>query len=193
MTASLAPEWIRSARHESCDHRGTMIAGARLGHGPRSGASAYGTLLNQAGGTPCHATGRRASVPTGSESARPLRENRGESSAAESIVRPGPRRAAVTIDERMLLEGGTNVVLLQPEERLQLAVLEDALSTFHRCSRVGSIRGRRLLAEVEAWFASDSSAGPFAFRSICAMLRLDPDHLRRRVRRPGVRLEPVVG
>ena len=50
---------------------------------------------------------------------------------------------------------------------------------------------RRLLAEVEAWFASDASDWPFAFVTICETLRLEPDYIRRGIRQLSVRLETV--
>jgi len=69
---------------------------------------------------------------------------------------------------------------LQPEKRLQLAVLADAVLTFHR----GPVRkGRGLaFAEVEAWFASDDADGPFTFLTICYSLGLHPDYIRRGIR-----------
>jgi hypothetical protein len=68
---------------------------------------------------------------------------------------------------------------LQPEKRLQLAVLADAVLEFHRWAGVERTRGRRLFAEVEDWFASDDTDGPFAFVAICHALQLDPDYIRR--------------
>ena len=67
---------------------------------------------------------------------------------------------------------------LQPEKRLQLAVLQDALLMFHRLAGVPRTRSRRLFAEVDAWFASDATDGPFTFVTICDTLNLDPDYIR---------------
>lgn len=72
---------------------------------------------------------------------------------------------------------------LQPEKRLQLAVLEDAVMTFHRCVGTPGFRPGRLLAEVEAWFSSDATDSPFAFVTICDGLGLDPAYIRRGLRR----------
>jgi len=65
---------------------------------------------------------------------------------------------------------------LQPEKRLQLAVLQDAILSVNRW--VGHPRGRGLFAEIHAWFASQDRSGPFAFATICDSLNLDPDYIR---------------
>jgi hypothetical protein len=72
---------------------------------------------------------------------------------------------------------------LQPEKRLQLAVLQDAILTFHRLAAVERLRARRFFAEVDAWFASDEANGPFTFVTICDTLNLDPDYIRQGLRR----------
>jgi hypothetical protein len=82
---------------------------------------------------------------------------------------------------------------LQPEKRLQLAVLEDAVLTFHRCAGGETTRARNLLNEVTAWVSSDDTSWPFAFQSICHSLNLDADYVRGGLlawrRRPATVLE----
>ena len=78
---------------------------------------------------------------------------------------------------------------LQAEKRLQVAVLADAVLTFHRWAGDEGVRARRLFAEVEAWFASDETDGPFTFITICDSLRFDPGYIRRGLRNWGARLE----
>ena len=68
---------------------------------------------------------------------------------------------------------------LQPEKRLQVAVLADAVLTFHRLAGRDRARARRLFAEVEAWFASDAADTPFTFIAICDSLKFDPSYIRR--------------
>jgi len=68
---------------------------------------------------------------------------------------------------------------LQPEKRLQLAVLADAVLTLHRLAGRERAPARRLFAEVEAWFASDDADTPFTFIGICESLKLDPAYIRR--------------
>jgi len=69
---------------------------------------------------------------------------------------------------------------IQPEKRLQVAVLADAVLAFHRWAGVD--RAPRLFAEVEAWFASDDVDGPFTFIAICDSLALDPSYIRQGLR-----------
>ena len=69
----------------------------------------------------------------------------------------------------------------QPEKRLMLAVLENALLPFLRNSprRHGRLAERRpLTAEVKSWIASDAWHWPFAFVNICHVLGLDEQALR---------------
>ena len=71
---------------------------------------------------------------------------------------------------------------IQPEKRLQIAVLADAILTFHRWAGDGRARARRRFAEVDAWFASHDTAGPFTFITICHSLKFDPDYILRGLR-----------
>ena len=82
--------------------------------------------------------------------------------------------------------GGARV---QPEKRLQVAVLADAVLTFHRWVRDERPRARRLFAEVETWFASDDTHGPFTFMAICHSLKFDPNYIRRGLRHWRAHLE----
>ena len=70
-----------------------------------------------------------------------------------------------------------------PEQRLMVAVLEDALRTF--CGRGGSPgrRNRRLFQEAADWFASSDASWPFAFEYICDALGLEPAWIRQLLRR----------
>ena len=78
---------------------------------------------------------------------------------------------------------------IQPEKRLQVAVLADAVLTFHRWAGDERARARRLFMETEAWFASDDADGPFAFITICDSLKLDPSYMRRGLRHWRAHLE----
>ncbi len=72
---------------------------------------------------------------------------------------------------------------LQPEKRLMLAVLEDAVGTFQKCAGATGRRARRLFAEAEEWFASDDAEWPYAFANICQALGLEPLYVRKGLRR----------
>lgn len=67
----------------------------------------------------------------------------------------------------------------QPEKRLMLAVMEDAISTFQKSVRGLTRRQRRLLRETEEWIGSADSRWPFSFENICAALDIEPAYLRR--------------
>jgi hypothetical protein len=71
---------------------------------------------------------------------------------------------------------------MHPEQRLMLAVLEAAVTTFVRHADAGTRRGRRLRQEVEQWFGSDDTTWAFSFIRICQALRFDPTYLRRGLR-----------
>jgi hypothetical protein len=60
-----------------------------------------------------------------------------------------------------------------PEQHLMAAVLEDAIATLRRPPG-GPRRRARLQDEVLAWLGSPDRTWPFAFRSICDALGLDP-------------------
>jgi len=80
---------------------------------------------------------------------------------------------------------------LQPEKRLQVAVLADAVLTFHRCAGDQRARARYLFAEVEAWFVSDDADGPFTFIAICNSLKFEPSCIRRGLRQWREHLEAM--
>jgi len=71
---------------------------------------------------------------------------------------------------------------IQPEKRLQVAVLADAVLTFRRWLGVEHPRPGRLFAEVDGWFASEDADGPFTFITICDSLGFDPAYIRRGIR-----------
>ena len=76
----------------------------------------------------------------------------------------------------------------QGERRLMLAVLESAVRDFQAYATASTRRGRRLFAEVYAWFGSVATDHPFDFERICQALGFDPSFIRQGVRRSwGVR------
>ena len=63
------------------------------------------------------------------------------------------------------------------------AVLEDAVSCFSRQFVTQDRRARRLAQEAEAWLFADDEHWPYSFVNICAVLGVDPQYLRRGLRR----------
>ena len=96
---------------------------------------------------------------------------------------PDSDLAPDTVLPAQLVDAPLGGARIQPEKRLQVAVLADAVVSFRRWADVDEPRGRRLFQEVDAWFASDDADGPFAFVTICYSLGFDPAYIRRGLRR----------
>jgi hypothetical protein len=64
-----------------------------------------------------------------------------------------------------------------PAKRLMLAVLEDAIHTYQSFVPT-TRRARRLLHEVEEWFACEDARDPLTFVGVCNVLGVDAAHLR---------------
>ena len=66
----------------------------------------------------------------------------------------------------------------EPENRLMLAVLEEALVTFQRGLNSPIPERRKRFCEVDRWVSERDSDWPFSFENICQTLRIDPDYIR---------------
>ena len=64
---------------------------------------------------------------------------------------------------------------LQPEKRLMLAVLDDAVLAY--------LRGPQRVPETEAWFQADDFSWPYSFANLCDALALDRQAVRVALRR----------
>lgn len=62
---------------------------------------------------------------------------------------------------------------VQPEKRLLLAVLEEAVRTWNRTPPALGGPNTRRWRELVDWFASDDTTWPCAFASICETLNID--------------------
>ncbi len=71
----------------------------------------------------------------------------------------------------------------EPEKRLMVAVLEEAVATLVNTSGDPSTAARQLAIEARHWIESDDRSGPFSFGTICDVLALDPSSVRRAVAR----------
>jgi len=84
--------------------------------------------------------------------------------------------------------------LWQPERRLMLAVLEDAIDCY--LANVGAQRGirRARFNEAASWLQSNDTEWPFSFVCICDALGIDPTVIRRmlvrQVPRPALPTRP---
>ena len=61
-------------------------------------------------------------------------------------------------------------VILEPEKRLMLAVLEDAIACFQKCIFARDKKGKTIFREAEEWMSDENSDGPFSFENICEVL-----------------------
>ena len=67
---------------------------------------------------------------------------------------------------------------LQPERRLMLAVLEDAVLAYQRFASATTRAGARAFLEAQSWIENDDVMWPVAYRNVCDALGLDADALR---------------
>jgi hypothetical protein len=83
-----------------------------------------------------------------------------------------------TILPSQLLDKSHLGAALQPEKRLMLAVLEDAVASFQRTALATGRIPTREFAEVRSWFERDDDSWPYSFTNICHMLGFEPSYLR---------------
>lgn len=77
----------------------------------------------------------------------------------------------------------------QPERRLMLALLQDAITLYQRVlvkkakQKWIPARDQGLMEECEAWFKSDARDALYSFENICNVTGIDPDYLRQGIKR----------
>jgi hypothetical protein len=81
---------------------------------------------------------------------------------------------------------------LEPEKLLIAAILEDAVQEYRKYSRAHDADGKKRFREVEEWIMSGGNDWIFSFDSVCDLLGLDPDYVRRGVRDTPVQEEKSV-
>jgi hypothetical protein len=67
---------------------------------------------------------------------------------------------------------------LEPEKRLMLAVLEDAIACFQKYIFARDGRGRTIFREAEEWILEKDSDWLFSFENICEVLGFNPQYVR---------------
>jgi len=72
---------------------------------------------------------------------------------------------------------------LQSERALMIAVLENGVRYYLQYARARDAKGRRKFTEAEKWIRSRDVRMLFAFETICTVLGLDSDSVRRNLRR----------
>ncbi|HWH78003.1 MAG TPA: hypothetical protein VNT76_11555 [Candidatus Binatus sp.] len=68
---------------------------------------------------------------------------------------------------------------LEPEKKLMLAILEDAIACYQKYIFARESKGKALFRETEDWVFAKDENGIFSFDSVCEILALDPDYVRR--------------
>jgi hypothetical protein len=67
----------------------------------------------------------------------------------------------------------------EPEYRLIVAVLEDAVDCYQKHLVARDHKARQLFEDAEEWIESDDRHWPYSFASICDVLGLSPEYIRR--------------
>ena len=101
-------------------------------------------------------------------------------------------RQAFTMDERIAslfepdillsaqyFENVRRKTLLEPERRLMLAILEDAINCYQDHLLAQRSKARRLFTEAEEWILEKGSDWIFSFKNICETLGFNPEYVRR--------------
>jgi hypothetical protein len=65
------------------------------------------------------------------------------------------------------------------EERLMLAVLQDAVECFQEHVLAQYVWEKKLFQDAEDWIFDKNTDWPFSFENICETLQLNPDYIRR--------------
>ncbi len=73
--------------------------------------------------------------------------------------------------------------VLEGEKRLVLSVLEDAVECFMKCISSPTGKGQRLFREAEEWIELEDKRWVFSFDNVCEMLDINPEYMRRGLRR----------
>lgn len=67
---------------------------------------------------------------------------------------------------------------LEPEKRLMLAMLEDAISSIQRNYDARNTRNARLFQEAKDWIVQEDADWVFSFENVCEHLGLNPAYVR---------------
>jgi hypothetical protein len=78
-----------------------------------------------------------------------------------------------------LIESVYKKTLREGEERLMLAVLENAVECFQKHVLARKPSRKQLFQEAEEWFLDKDGEALYSFESICDTLGFHPDHIRK--------------
>ncbi len=66
----------------------------------------------------------------------------------------------------------------EPERRLVIAVLQDAVDCFQKHLRARDRKARQLFVDAQEWIASEDRSWPFSFENVCDLLQINAQYLR---------------
>lgn len=66
----------------------------------------------------------------------------------------------------------------EPEYRLVLAILEDAIHCYMKYRFASDGAGRELFADARSWIESDDRTWPFSYENVCAIVGIEADYVR---------------
>jgi len=66
----------------------------------------------------------------------------------------------------------------EPEKRLMLAILQDAVNCYRDKVQTQNRKGKRLFAETESWVVESNGNWIFSFDNVCEALSLNPEYVR---------------
>jgi hypothetical protein len=67
----------------------------------------------------------------------------------------------------------------EPERRLAVAILQDAVECFQKHVRSRDRKARQLFLDAEEWIRDEDRSWPFSFENICELLHINSEYLRR--------------
>jgi hypothetical protein len=88
---------------------------------------------------------------------------------------------ADTVDPYVYLCTRRRQILAEPELKLVFALLEDALRCVGKYLRTRGRKGRSAYRDTDAWIFSRDDDRVFSFGSVCEILGINPDYLRKGV------------
>jgi hypothetical protein len=83
-----------------------------------------------------------------------------------------------TLMPEQYLETFRRKLYLEPEKKLLLAVLEDAIACFQKYLFSKDGKGKALFLEAQEWISDEDTDWLFSFANVCEMLGFEPSYLR---------------
>lgn len=90
-----------------------------------------------------------------------------------SLFQPDTLLSTQFFDDRRSKTG------LEPEKRLMLAILEDAICCFQENSAAKHGKSKRRFDDVKRWLFNTGDGWVFSFENICNVLELNPEYVRK--------------